>query len=193
VISGSTVRRNGGDGLLIRGPGSGHTAQGNLIKKNGGNGIAVDRRNNSLNTIVSNGVRGHAAPHFDLVDENLGCRRVHAGLETCRRARELATDPLHRAWADVTIGVVYVEMGDAWLRPTQLPATSTRRTPSRARGSRWASRWGFSGQPGARVGCAVSSRRLGAHWIRRADVALARLAARRFVAREQRSGGEDSA
>ena len=35
------------------------------------------------------------------------------GLETCRRARELATDPLHQAWADVTIGVVYVEMGDA--------------------------------------------------------------------------------
>lgn len=28
-------------------------------------------------------------------------------------ARELATDPLHQAWSDVTIGVVYVEMGDA--------------------------------------------------------------------------------
>jgi hypothetical protein len=114
------------------------------------------------------------------------------GLETCRRARALATDPLHQAWADVTIGVVHVEVGDAgqaiahldrglrvfiagfrageqWfqLSRAELDLAGVLDACGRHAGARElaaAARHGFATQGNA-------------HWIRRTDVALARQAA----------------
>ena len=82
VIVQNRATVNAGDGLSVRGPGSGHIVEGNDVEKNGGDGIALRRPNLSRSCAYgSSGAAGCGAG--GVMAWERGRRRGGAGARGC--------------------------------------------------------------------------------------------------------------
>jgi parallel beta-helix repeat protein len=78
AIDGNIARENSKDGFLLPDAFVSHqrVLQRNTALNNGGHGIHVEDDGRPRSRIVDNTVVGHLAPHFDLSDDNPGCRNT---------------------------------------------------------------------------------------------------------------------
>jgi parallel beta-helix repeat protein len=77
-IDGNVARENGKDGFLLPSTFLAHqrVLQRNVALHNGGHGIHLVGDGKPRSRLVDNTVVGHLAPHFDLADDNPGCRHT---------------------------------------------------------------------------------------------------------------------